>query len=70
VAALYKARTVIDRSKPGVAVSNPSRGMGVCQRFSMLCYPVWVEVLRRAGSAVQGVLPNVHIDSLVQKRKF
>jgi hypothetical protein len=28
--------------------SNPAQGMDVCPRLSVLCYPVWVEALRRA----------------------
>jgi hypothetical protein len=30
------------------AVSNPTQGMDVCSRLSVLCCPVYVEALRRA----------------------
>jgi hypothetical protein len=40
VAALFKARTVSDRSNIGIMGSNPARGMDVCPCFSVLCCPV------------------------------
>jgi hypothetical protein len=36
MAARSKARTVFDRSNTGIAGSNPTRGMDVCPRFSVL----------------------------------
>jgi hypothetical protein len=35
-----KAPTVFGRSNTGIMGSNPTRGMDVCPRFSMLCCPV------------------------------
>jgi hypothetical protein len=35
-----KARTVFGRSNTGIVGSNPARGMDVCPRFSVLCFPV------------------------------
>jgi hypothetical protein len=32
----------------GIVGSKPTRGIYVCPRLSMLCYPVYVETLRRA----------------------
>jgi hypothetical protein len=43
-----KAYTVYERSKLGIAVSNPAWGMDVCPRVSVLCCPVSVEALRQA----------------------
>jgi hypothetical protein len=43
-----EARTDFSSSNTGVVGSNPTRGMDVCPRFSVLCCPVRVEVLRRA----------------------
>jgi hypothetical protein len=43
-----KARTVFGLSNTEIVGSNPSRGMDVCLRFSVLCCPVEVEALRRA----------------------
>jgi hypothetical protein len=34
------ARNVFGRSKTGIVGSNPTRGMDVCPRFSVLCCPV------------------------------
>jgi hypothetical protein len=45
---LSKARTVFGRSNTGIVGLNPTRGMDVCPRFSVLCCPVSVEALRRA----------------------
>jgi hypothetical protein len=41
-----EACTVYDRSNIGISGSNPAWGMDVCLRFSALCCPVSVEVLR------------------------
>jgi hypothetical protein len=41
-----KACTVYDRSNIEIAGSNPTQGMDVCQRLSVLCWPVPVEALR------------------------
>jgi hypothetical protein len=49
VVARSKARTVFGLSNIGIAGSNPTRGMDVCPRFSVLCYPVYVAALRRAN---------------------
>jgi hypothetical protein len=35
-------------SNNGIVVSNPVRGILVCQRFPVLCCPVWVIALRWA----------------------
>jgi hypothetical protein len=35
-----KASTVFGRSNIGIAASNPTRGMDVCLRLSVLCCPV------------------------------
>jgi hypothetical protein len=35
-----EARTVFGRSNTGIVGSNPTRGMDVCPRFSVLCFPV------------------------------
>jgi hypothetical protein len=35
-----KASTVFGRSNIGIAGSNPTRGMDVCLRLSVLCCPV------------------------------
>jgi hypothetical protein len=35
-----EARTVLGRSKTGIVCSNPTLGMDVCPRFSVLCCPV------------------------------
>jgi hypothetical protein len=40
VAERSEARNVFDRSNIGITVSNPTRGMDVCPRFSVLCCPV------------------------------
>jgi hypothetical protein len=50
--------TVYDSLNIRIAGSNPTWGMDVCPRVSVLCCPVSVEALRRA---VQGVLPKVSI---------
>jgi len=43
-----KAYTVYDTWKIGIAFSNFSWGMDVCQLVSVLCFPLSVEALRRA----------------------
>jgi hypothetical protein len=43
-----KASTVFGHSNTGIVVSNPTWGMDVCPRFSVLCCSVEVEALRRA----------------------
>jgi hypothetical protein len=35
-----KARTVFGHWNPGIVDSNPTRGMDVCPRFSVLCFPM------------------------------
>jgi hypothetical protein len=40
-----KASTDFGRSNIGIAGSNPTRGMDVCLRLSVLCCPVSVEAL-------------------------
>jgi hypothetical protein len=35
-----EARTIFGCSNPGIVGSNPTRGMDVCPRFSVLCCPV------------------------------
>jgi len=40
MAAWSKASTVFDRSNIGIADLNPTRGMDVCPRFSVLRCPV------------------------------
>jgi len=40
MAELSEARIVFGRSKTGIVGSNPTRGMDVCPRFSVLCCPV------------------------------
>jgi hypothetical protein len=40
VAAQSKARKVFDRPNTGITGSNPTRGLNVFLRFSMLCCPV------------------------------
>jgi hypothetical protein len=35
-----KARMVLNPSNTGILGSNPTRGMDVCPRFSVLCCPV------------------------------
>jgi hypothetical protein len=40
MAALSKARIAFDRSKTGIASSNPARGINMCPRFSVLYCPV------------------------------
>jgi hypothetical protein len=37
VAAPSKARTIFGRMNAGIVGSNPSRGMDMCMRFSVLC---------------------------------
>jgi len=39
---------VLDRSNTTIVGSNPSRGIDVCMRFSLLCCPVRVKTLRWA----------------------
>jgi hypothetical protein len=56
-----KACTVYDRSKIGIAGSNPASGMDVCPRVSVLCYPVSVEALRRADPPSKESYQNVPI---------
>jgi hypothetical protein len=48
IAERSKAGTVYDRSNIEIAGSNPTWGMDVCPRVSVLCCPVSVEALRRA----------------------
>jgi hypothetical protein len=38
----------VGRLVAGIVGSNPAQGMDVCPRVSVLCFPVWVEALRRA----------------------
>jgi hypothetical protein len=40
MAARSKPRTVFNCSNIEIVGSNPARGMDVCTRFSVLCYPV------------------------------
>jgi hypothetical protein len=40
VAAPSEALSVFDRSNTGIVRSNPTRGIDVCPRFSVLCCPV------------------------------
>jgi hypothetical protein len=40
MAAQSNTRTIFDRSKIGIAGSNPERFMDVCPRFSVSCCPV------------------------------
>jgi len=40
MAARSEARTVFGRSNTRNVASNPTRGMDVCPRFSVLCCPV------------------------------
>jgi hypothetical protein len=42
----------------GIVHLNPTHGMDVCPRLSVLCCPVQAEALQHADS-VQGFLPNV-----------
>jgi hypothetical protein len=48
----YSGRAVwgvgLGRLVAGIVSSNPSQGMDVCPRLSVLCCPVQVEALRRA----------------------
>jgi hypothetical protein len=39
MAARSEARTVFCRSNTGIVGSNPTQGMDVCPRFSVLCCP-------------------------------
>jgi hypothetical protein len=48
MAAPSEARTVFDRTKTGIAGSNPAQGMDVYLHISVLCCPVLVETLCRA----------------------
>jgi hypothetical protein len=48
IAERSKARTVYDRLKIGISGSNPTWGMDVCPRVSVLYCPVSVEALCRA----------------------
>jgi hypothetical protein len=41
VAERSEERTVFGRSNTGIVGSNPTRGMDVCPRFSVLCCPVY-----------------------------
>jgi hypothetical protein len=41
IAERSKASTVYDRLNIEIAVSNPTRGMDVCLRVSVLCCPVF-----------------------------
>jgi hypothetical protein len=56
-----KASTVFGRSNIGIAGSNPSSGMDVCPRVSVLCCPVSVEALRRADPPSKESYQNVSI---------
>jgi hypothetical protein len=47
-----EARTVFGRWNTGLVGSNPTRGMDVCPRFSVLCYPVC-----RKGPCVGPITP-------------
>jgi hypothetical protein len=40
IAEQSEASTVFGRSNVEIAGSNPARGMDVCLRFSVLCYPL------------------------------
>jgi hypothetical protein len=40
VAERSEARTVLGRLNTGIVGSNPTRGMDVCPRISVLCCPV------------------------------
>jgi len=53
VAARSKTGTVFDRSNTEVASSNPTRGMNVCPRFSVLRCPVEVKALHWADSPLK-----------------
>jgi hypothetical protein len=48
IAERSNACTVYDHLNIGIAGSNPTWGMDVCPRVSVLCCPVSVEALRRA----------------------
>jgi hypothetical protein len=56
-----KASTVYDRSNIGIADSNPTSGMDVCPRVSVLCCPVSVEDLRQAEPPSKESYQNVSI---------
>jgi hypothetical protein len=48
MAARSEAGTIFGLSSTGIAGSNPTRGMDVCPRLSVLCCPVQVEALSRS----------------------
>jgi hypothetical protein len=48
MAAWSKVGTVFNRTNTGIVASNPTRGMDMCPRFSVLCFPVYVVASRRA----------------------
>jgi hypothetical protein len=56
-----KTCTVYDRSNIGIAGSNLASGMDVCPRVSVLCCPLSVEALRRAGTPSKESYQNVSI---------
>jgi hypothetical protein len=70
MAARSKAHMVFHRSNPGIVGSNPTRGMDVCLRFSVLFCPVQVEALRRADPPSKDSYQNVQNRFMVSEVKF
>jgi hypothetical protein len=55
-----EARTVFGRSKTGIMVSNPTRGMVMCVHVFLCCVLLCVgRGLASGRSPIQGVLPTV-----------